>query len=212
MILETLIVGQIQTCCYVVGERAGGTGMVIDPGGNARRILQTVNKHNLQVRYVVNTHGHFDHILANEDVLDMLRANQITPPQLVAHPQAAPLLAQAGGAAWFGIAANPGPVPDLLVQEGAELTLDALRWQVLHTPGHSPGSICLYCATENVLFAGDVLFRRGIGRTDLPGGDFDTLVRSVKDKLFALPDTTLVYPGHGQPTTIGEEKRKNPFI
>ncbi|MBN1937750.1 MAG: MBL fold metallo-hydrolase [Anaerolineae bacterium] len=212
MILETLIVGQIETCCYVVGDRAGGTGMIVDPGGNAGRILQVVDKHDVQIRYVVNTHGHFDHILANEDVLDTLRANQTTPPQLVAHPNAVPLLAQAGGAAWFGIAARPGPAPDLLAQEGDELAVGSLRWQILHTPGHSPGSICLYCAAENTLFSGDVLFRRGIGRTDLPGGDFDTLIGSIEDKLFALPDTTRVYPGHGQPTTIGEEKRGNLFV
>lgn len=212
MILEALIVGQIQTCCYVVGDQVGGTGMIIDPGGNAGRILRAVNQCNLHIRYVVNTHGHFDHILANEEIIQKLSANQPAPPQLVAHPNAVSLLAQAGGAAWFGIVARPGPAPDVLVQEGDELALGALRWQVLHTPGHSPCSICLYCAAENTLFAGDVLFRRGIGRTDLPGGDFETLIRSIEDKLFALPDATRVYPGHGQPTTIGEEKRENPFI
>lgn len=212
MIIETLVVGQIQTNCYVIADAKTRQGAVVDPGGNADMILKTVDKHNLDIGYVINTHAHFDHMLANADLVRMLSSRQKTAPKLAAHLDAVSLLEQGGGARWFGLWAARSPRPDLELQDGAELAIGTLLMRVLHTPGHSPGCICLYCATEKMLFGGDVLFRDGVGRTDLPGGDWDILMHSIVNKLFVLPDEVVVYPGHGMPTTIGREKKSNPFV
>jgi glyoxylase-like metal-dependent hydrolase (beta-lactamase superfamily II) len=210
MIVKPLSVGPLQIGCYVIGDEKSKEGAIIDPGGDAARILDAANA--LHVRYVINTHAHFDHTMANGRVLKALRTRQGTAPELIAHSQAAPLLANGGVASLFGFPLTPSPEPDRFVGDGDVLKLGSFTLEVLHTPGHSPGSITLYCAEEGVLFVGDVFFRRGVGRCDLPGGDWDTLVDSIRTRLFALPDDTVVYPGHGPPTTIGEEKRGNPFL
>jgi hydroxyacylglutathione hydrolase len=210
MILQTLVVGLLQTNCYIVGEQESGQAAIIDPGHEALRIVKAAQS--LEVRYVINTHAHFDHMQGNAQVLEALARRQETPPELVAHPDAAPLLAACGGASMFGFEPVRSPAPDRLVKDRDTLTLGQLSFEVLHTPGHSPGSISLYCATEKVVFAGDVLFRQGVGRTDLPGGSWPTLMDSITRRLFTLPDDTAVYPGHGMPTRIGLEKRDNPFI
>jgi glyoxylase-like metal-dependent hydrolase (beta-lactamase superfamily II) len=210
MILKALVVGQLQTNCYVIGDEETLECAIIDPGGNATEILRAVA--GLCVRYVINTHAHFDHILHNGQVLEALSRAQQTPPQLALHPDEVPLLVEGGGAGWFGLASSLSPQPDRLVQDGDMLSLGQFSLQVLHTPGHSPGSITLHCAAASALFVGDVLFRQGIGRTDLPGGDWDVLMDSICNRLFAFPDDTRVYPGHGPWTTIGQEKRSNPFI
>jgi glyoxylase-like metal-dependent hydrolase (beta-lactamase superfamily II) len=212
MIIETLVVGQIQTNCYIIGDEQMRQGAIVDPGGHADAILRAVDKHKLDVRFVFNTHAHFDHMLANADVMRMLGQRQQTPPELVVHPDAVPLLEQDGGAGWFGMFATPSPKPDRLIEEGDTLLLGTISMHILHTPGHSLGSVCLHCASEQALFDGDVLFQRGIGRTDLPGGDWHTLMHSITGKLFCLPDKTTVYPGHGPPTTIGQERTGNPFV
>jgi len=212
MRIETLVVGSLQTNCYLVADEDTQEAMIVDPGADEETILKTVERLKLQVRYVVNTHAHFDHMLANKPVLEALVARQASPPELVAHAQAVPLLQQSGGASWFGFPAVPSPLPDRQVGEGDILTVGGLSFQVMHTPGHSPGSISLYCRQENALLDGDVLFRLGVGRADLPGGSWHTLESTIRSRLFALPDHTVVYPGHGPPTTIGEEKRNNPFV
>lgn len=214
MLIHALVVGLLQTNCYVIGDEASGEGAIIDPGGDAGRIWSQVDKSGaiVYVRYVVNTHAHFDHIVGNRKVIELAARSQEAPPQLVVHPDAAPLLAAGGGAHLFGFTPTPGPEPDRLVRDQEVLSLGQLSLQVLHTPGHSPGSISLYSAEAGVLFSGDVLFRQGVGRPDLPGGDWDTLLHSIRDRLFALPDDTIVYPGHGPSTTIGQEKRDNPFL
>jgi glyoxylase-like metal-dependent hydrolase (beta-lactamase superfamily II) len=210
MIVKTLMVGPLQTGCYLVLDGKDGPGAIIDPGGDADRILDAAE--DIEIRYVINTHGHFDHIAANAEVMRVLSERQQSPPQLVAHEKALPLLAENGGAAFFGLHVPPSPEPDRLVDEGDVLTLGRSRLVVMHTPGHSPGSISLYCADEKLIFVGDVLFQQGIGRTDLPGGSWMTLMDSIKDKLLVLPDDTVVYPGHGLSTTIGAERRGNPFL
>lgn len=218
VIIEALVVGLLQTNCYVIGDEEAREGAIIDPGGDVERILNTVDRlgaslhANLRVKYVINTHAHFDHILGNSRVIQSLSGLQKASPELVVHSQAAPLLAADGGARWFGFASTPSPRPDRLVSDGDVLPLGELSLQILHTPGHSPGSISLYCATAKALFAGDVLFQQGVGRSDLPGGDWATLINSIRNRLFALPDDTKVYPGHGPLTTIGLEKRNNPFV
>ncbi len=206
MIIVALPVGLIQTNCYVVGCEETKEGAIIDPGGHPERILAGVERLGLMVKYVLNTHGHFDHTDANSALV------KATGAPLALHPQDRPLLATAGGAALFGLHADPSPSPDLDLHDGDELVIGSLTFKVLHTPGHTPGHVCFYEAEEGVLFDGDVLFYRGIGRTDLPGGSWTQLMDSIQRILFALPDDTWVYSGHGPATTIGEEKRLNPWL
>lgn len=206
MIISVLPVGLIQTNCYVVGCEETKEGAIIDPGGNPDRILAEVDRLGLEIKYILNTHAHFDHTDANGALVEA------TGAPLALHPQEHALLEAAGGAALFGLHADPSPAPDLDLQDGDELTVGQLRFEVLHTPGHTPGHVCFHEPNEKILFDGDVLFFRGVGRTDLPGGSWQQLMHSIQDVLFALPDDTVVYSGHGQKTTIGDEKRSNPWL
>lgn len=206
MIISVLPVGLIQTNCYVVGCEETKEGAIIDPGGNPDRILAEVDRLGLEIKYILNTHAHFDHTDANGALVEA------TGAPLALHPQERALLEAAGGAALFGLHADPSPAPDLDLQDGDELTVGQLRFEVLHTPGHTPGHVCFHEPNEKILFDGDVLFFRGVGRTDLPGGSWQQLMHSIQDVLFALPDDTVVYSGHGQKTTIGDEKRSNPWL
>lgn len=206
MILRTLQVGIIQTNCYVVGCDQTKQGVVIDPGGHPERIVRAVQEAGLTIRYVLNTHCHFDHMAANADIV------AATGALLAIHPAERAILDARGGARWFGVPVPASPPPDLELTDGQILEVGTLRLQVLHTPGHSPGSVTFYLPKENVAFDGDVLFAMGVGRTDLPGGDWDTLMRSIGEVLFALPEETILYPGHGPETTVGQEKRFNPWL
>jgi hydroxyacylglutathione hydrolase len=206
LIVRALPVGLIQTNCYVVGCEDTNEGAVIDPGGHPDRILAEVERLSLTIRYVLNTHAHFDHTDANGALVEA------TGALLAIHPQDRPLLEASGGAAYFGLQAAPSPPPDLELHDGDRLEIGNLRFQVLHTPGHTPGHVSFHEPMEKVLFDGDLLFRRGIGRTDLPGGNWQQLLHSIQNVLFALPDETVVYSGHGSATTIGEEKRLNPWL
>jgi glyoxylase-like metal-dependent hydrolase (beta-lactamase superfamily II) len=206
LIILALPVGLIQTNCYIVGCQDTKEGAVIDPGGDPERILAEIERHALSVKYVLNTHGHFDHTDANGALV------KATGAPLAIHPQDRPILESAGGAAWFGLNASPSPPPDVELHDGDELAIGQLRFKVLHTPGHTPGHVCFYEPDEGVLFDGDVLFYRGIGRHDLPGGSWQQLSESIHRVLFALPDETVVYSGHGPATTIGDEKRLNPWL
>jgi glyoxylase-like metal-dependent hydrolase (beta-lactamase superfamily II) len=206
LIIATLPVGLIQTNCYIVGCSETKEGVIIDPGGHPERILAEVKHHGLTIRYVLDTHAHFDHTDANGAVV------QATGAPLALHPEDLPILKASGGAALFGLQAAPSPLPDIELNDGDELQVGSLLFQVLHTPGHTPGHVCFYEENEGAIFDGDVLFYRGIGRTDLPGGSWSQLLDSIQRVLFALPDATVVYSGHGQETTIGEEKRLNPWL
>jgi hydroxyacylglutathione hydrolase len=191
--------------CFILGCETTKEAAVIDPGDDADRILMILAKENLTVKYLVNTHGHFDHVGANK------RMKEVTGAPLAIHTEDVPMLSQLSrSAASFGLAAENSPEPDLLLHDGDTVTFGDITLKVIHTPGHSRGGICLY--TKGHLFAGDTLFAGSIGRTDLPGGDYDTLIASIKEKLLALPDDTVVYTGHGPETTIANEKRMNPFL
>jgi len=205
MILQTLVVGPLAVNCYIVGDETTRAAIVIDPGGNARDILDTLRREQLKPTAIVNTHAHFDHLLA----LNEVRAKTGVPFML--HADEAQVLTSAQlGAGMFGFAmAQPAPA-DQLLREDDHVRVGTLAFKVLHTPGHTPGGLCLL--SDKCVFVGDTLFRGSIGRADLPGGDYATLMRSIRDKLLTLPDDTVVYPGHMDATTIGEERQLNPFL
>jgi hydroxyacylglutathione hydrolase len=205
-ILTILQVGPLSTNCYLVGCPETRSGVVIDPGGDPSRILSAIEKESLDIVYVLNTHCHFDHIIANREIV------QATGAPLALHPLEIPTLQSGGGAHWFGLPDLPSPLPGVELQGGEELQVGSLALQVLHTPGHSAGSLTFHIPRAACAFDGDVLFAGGVGRADLPGGDWQTLLHSIQDVLFALPDDTRIYPGHGPPTTIGREKASNPYV
>ena len=179
---------------------------MIDPGGNPERILRAAREQDASIEWVLNTHAHWDHIAANAEVI----AGSGAP--LAIHEADLQLLRAKGGADYWGIPASASPDPNRLLAPGDILDIGTLRLEVLYTPGHTPGHVS-FCETAfKAVFGGDVLFNRGIGRTDLPGGDQATLIRSIKEKLLVLPDDIVVYPGHGPKTTIGDERRDNPWI
>ena len=206
MIIRIMPVGIIQTNCYIVGCEETQQGVVIDPGGDGDRIVRAVEQNGLDIRYVLITHAHMDHVAGTADVV------KGTGGKLAAHPDAIPLLKTDGGASWFGFTMPPCPIPDIELEAGQVLEVGKLRFQVLFVPGHSPGHVSFYEANEGVVFDGDVLFAQGIGRTDLPGGSYEALMRSIQEQLMSLPNDTVVYSGHGPKTTIGRERVSNPWL
>lgn len=206
MIVETLTVGPVQANCYLVGCPETRTAVVIDPGDEAPRILERVRANRLTVTHILLTHAHFDHITAAQAVAEA------TGAPLAIHPDDLPLLNVGGGATAFGLPQPPIPVPQIWLSAGDVIETGTLAFSVFHTPGHSPGHVCFYEQNQGAVFVGDVLFSGSIGRTDLPGGSYETLVDSIAHQLMVLPDETTVYPGHGPSTTIGVERVGNPFL
>jgi hydroxyacylglutathione hydrolase len=206
MILEGFPTGLLQGNCFIAGCEETKEAMIVDPGDDATEILAILEQKGLTAKLIVLTHEHIDHIGA----VDAVR--QATEAPVAMHPVAYEYTAYQSQAAmmWLGRPLPRMNEPEIWLEEGQEISVGKLKFQVLFCPGHSPGHICLY--GEGVLFSGDVLFQLSIGRFDLPGGDGLKLYRSIRDKLFVLPDETLVLPGHGPTTTIGQEKEQNPFI
>ncbi len=205
MIIKKLEVGPIMANCFIIGCETTKQAAVIDPGDDADRILMELAKSELKVKYLINTHGHFDHVGANK------RMKEATGAELAIHPDDEPMLEQLSQSAMmFGLSAENSPPADITLNDGDTLSFGEITLEVMHTPGHSKGGVCLY--TKGHLFAGDTLFAGSIGRTDLQGGDYDTLIASIKDRLLPLPEETVVYTGHGPETSIGNEKRMNPFL
>ena len=206
MILEGFPVGAVAANCYIFGDDATREVFVIDPGDEAERILAELRRLDARPLAIVNTHGHFDHVQAVDEVR---RAAHIPfwihegeRSVLESGPSRAKVL--------FGVDLPPSPVPDRWLADGEVLSVGSLRLTVRHTPGHSPGGVCL--VGDGLVFTGDTLFAGSVGRTDLPGANQDALFASIARVLLPLPDDTACYPGHGPGTTIGEEKRSNPFV
>ncbi|PID58077.1 MBL fold metallo-hydrolase [candidate division KSB3 bacterium] len=205
MLLEILVVGPLRENCYIVVCEESREAVVIDPGDEAARIYQVLKKHNWQLKYIINTHGHIDHIggvaglLEEVDVPFLLHQDDM---YLLEGLPTDPLQAM--------LQITPPPHPGGFLKDGDRLDVGRLEFQVLHTPGHTPGCVCFL--VEDKLFSGDTLFAHSIGRTDLPGGDHAQLLASVREKLFSLDDLVTVYPGHGPETSIGHERQFNPFF
>lgn len=204
MILKKVVVGPLAANCYIVGSESSKEGMIIDPGDEAEVILRKVKDLGLAIKFIVLTHGHIDHIGAIKEV------KKATGAEVAIHTDEAKSLQGQSSSTLLGLA-YPTPLPpDRLLQDGDSMDIGDVHFGVLHTPGHSPGGICLL--GQGVVFSGDTLFNYGIGRTDLPGGSHSQLMNSIHTKLMVLPDNTVVYPGHGPDTTIGAERRGNPFL
>ena len=205
MIIKELAVGPIMANCFIVGCERTKSAVVIDPGDEANKILLSLAESNLTVKYILNTHGHFDHVGGNKQMKDATGAD------ILIHAMDANMLEQLSVASMaFGLSVENSPPADRTIDEGDQITFGDITLNVLHTPGHSPGGISFY--TDQIAFVGDSLFAGSIGRTDFPGGDYNTLISSIKTKLFPLGDDVRVYTGHGPATTIGQEKRMNPFL
>jgi glyoxylase-like metal-dependent hydrolase (beta-lactamase superfamily II) len=205
MILEALVVGPLQVNCFIVGCASSKEALVIDPGEEGERILSHLTALGLQLKMVINTHGHFDHVGANHLLLAKSGA------EFLIHSADAPLLPRAKEhGRKYGLDVQVSPPPTRLLHGNEMLSVGTLKIQVIATPGHTAGGISLLIGEH--LFSGDTLFADSVGRTDLPGGDHKTLVNSIRKGLFVLPDVTIVHPGHGPDTTIGREKKLNPYV
>lgn len=202
----SIVTGELGVNCYIIGCPRTRQAVVIDPGGDAERILQILSEQGFELKAVVNTHGHFDHIGGNRTLIET------TGAELMAHKDAVPLLREAARhAVAFGCRPpDPSPEPTRLLADGDRIEVGDIVLEVIHVPGHSPGSVCLKCGES--LFVGDVLFAGSIGRTDLPGGDQALLLRGLQNRLLVMADNVRVYPGHGPETTIGRERESNPFL
>ncbi len=205
MIIETLAVGPIMANCYILGCEETRLAAVIDPGAEPERILEALARNRLKADCILNTHGHFDHVGGNA------RLKAATGAPILIHALDAPMLADlAATGLMFGLRVENSPPADRLLSDGDRIQVGNLSLETIHTPGHTPGGVAFY--TDGAVFVGDTLFAGSIGRTDLPGGDFDTLIRSIRTRLFGLDDAVRVFPGHMGTTTIGDEKRYNPFV
>jgi hydroxyacylglutathione hydrolase len=205
-IVACITVGSFEENCYLYACPETREAVIIDPGDEPAKILETIQELKLIPKYILNTHGHIDHICAIDAI------SEVYPVPLAIHPADVPLYTDKITAQEYGLTA---PLvkrkPDILLQEGDKISFGTLTLDILHTPGHTPGGICLisqpYC-----VFSGDTLFYRSIGRTDLAGGSYEQIEQSIRSKLYTLDDDLVVFPGHGQPTTIIEEKNENPFV
>ncbi len=208
MFVQQLEVGRFSVFAYLIGGENGGDALVIDPAGNADDIISLANAKKLTIRSIVNTHAHVDHVMGNEEM------KRKTGAKIIVHENDAPLLSHIPRTMLAMFGAKPSPPADKTVKDGDTIQAGEVSLKVLHTPGHTPGGMSLY--GEGMVFTGDTLFVGGVGRTDLPGGSWQVMLNSIKNRLLTLPDETIVYPGHNygasQSSTIKMERLHNPFI
>jgi glyoxylase-like metal-dependent hydrolase (beta-lactamase superfamily II) len=207
MIFESFPVGPLQCNCTLLGDEATGEAIVIDPGAEISRIHRWLTEHGLKLKQILITHGHIDHVGG------ALELKRLTGAPILLNENDLPQLAMMGKqAAWLGMETPETAPPDGSLADGMTVGLTAFPAQVIHTPGHTQGSVCLHFAPMKLLVAGDTLFAGSIGRTDLPGGDTEQILDSIGSRLLDLPGETRVLPGHGPGTTIAAERRSNPFL
>ncbi|MFP4344503.1 MAG: MBL fold metallo-hydrolase [Anaerolineales bacterium] len=200
-----LPIGMLESNTYLIYDDQSHLGAIVDPGGETERLFEEIRRRGVEIRYLLNTHAHFDHITANAQVLSKYEV------PLALHPADRELLLRGGGAARWNIDYLPSPEPEIELTDGRRLLLGALEIESIHTPGHTPGSVCLYIPAADALITGDTLFPGSVGRTDLPGGDARQLTASLR-RLLELPGETTLYPGHGPTTTLERERRTNPWL
>jgi glyoxylase-like metal-dependent hydrolase (beta-lactamase superfamily II) len=207
MIQKALAVGLLEVNCYILGDEETKEAVVIDPGGDEDEILEALKYHGLSLKTIIDTHGHFDHVDANQPLKDATGAS------IAIHEADATMLSRPSAEAMF-FTGNRLRLSgaDILLKEGDVLSFGSYRLKVLHTPGHTPGGISLVMEGAPLVYVGDLLFQGSIGRTDFPGGSFDDLITAVRTKIFPLGDNYTVYPGHGPVTTVGQERKYNPFF
>jgi glyoxylase-like metal-dependent hydrolase (beta-lactamase superfamily II) len=206
--IVTFTLGPAMTNAYLVADAETKEAAVIDPAWDGHAILTEAIRRGWRVAHLWYTHAHFDHIGGAAAIADALN-----PLPLVAlHPADHVLWRSEGGAPFFGFKIDPGPEPTIDLYHGQILKLGSVKFEVRHAPGHTPGLCILYVPSEGVCFCGDLIFRDSVGRTDLPGGDWETLLKSIHEQVFTLPDETRLLSGHGPETTVGEEKRSNPYL
>ncbi len=207
MIQKDLTVGLLEVNCYILGDEESKEAVVIDPGGDEEKILEALKRAELNLKYIIDTHGHFDHVDANQPL------KEATGAKIAIHEADAQMLSQPSEEAMFftGYRLHLSQA-DLLLKEDDLLSFGPYRLKVLHTPGHTPGGISLVLEGHPAVYVGDLLFAGSIGRTDFPGGSFDNLIQAVRTKIFSLGDQYSVYPGHGPVTTVGQERKYNPFF
>ncbi|NQS97140.1 MAG: MBL fold metallo-hydrolase [candidate division Zixibacteria bacterium] len=205
MILHRYVVGPLMVNSYIIGCEESRIAAIVDPGDEAERLLEQAKALDLNIKQIINTHGHADHIGNNGEV------KRATGAEIYIHPLDAEMLTnpEKNLSVFFGEAVDSPPA-DGYLEEGRPHRIGELAFRIIHIPGHSSGSVCL--AADNLAIVGDVLFAGSIGRTDFPGGSFDELVGGIRAKLFPLGDSTEILPGHGPPTTIGDERKHNPFL
>jgi hydroxyacylglutathione hydrolase len=203
-----MVLGPVQTNAYLVGDLESKEAVVIDPAWEGEMILEEAAKRTWRIMQLWITHAHFDHLGGAGAVVRGCNP----APSVAMHPADDFLRQAQGGAPWFGMQIDPVPQPDVALAHGQTLRLGGVEFEVRHAPGHTPGHVIFYCAQEQAAFCGDVVFQSGIGRTDLPRGDYATLITSIREQVFTLPEETRLLSGHGLETTVGIEKAYNPFF
>jgi glyoxylase-like metal-dependent hydrolase (beta-lactamase superfamily II) len=206
--IVSFVLGPVQTNAYLAADPQSGDAVAIDPAWDGQLIWETAQKRGWRIKVIWLTHAHFDHIGGAGAITQLI---QPAPP-VALHPADLPLYQMQGGAPLFGMRIDPPPPPSIDLSGGQSLELGSQACQVRHTPGHTPGHVVFYFSAAGVVFCGDVIFSGSIGRTDLPGGSYETLVASIRDQIFDLPDTTRLLSGHGPETTVGIERIYNPFV
>jgi hydroxyacylglutathione hydrolase len=206
--IVTLTLGPVATNAYLVGDPQSRLAVVIDPAWDGEGIVREAERGDWKIEQLWLTHAHFDHIGGVAGIVKSIQP----APTIALHPADMPLYAAQGGAALFGMRIGTTPEPGVRLHHGQVLKLGEQRFEVRHCPGHTPGHVVFYCAAERVVFCGDVIFWGSIGRTDLPGGDYDTLIHSIQSQILTLPNETRLLSGHGGETTVGVERRDNPFL
>lgn len=210
MKIKKLVVGPLQANCYVVWDKDGRSAAIIDPGGDPEEIISVVDDEKLKPVVLINTHGHIDHIAANRAIKE-----RYDIPLLIHREDSASLTDPGLNLSAMGFGQLDSPPSDRELQDGDEIPVGEIMLKVISTPGHTPGGICLLISRSDqpdVIITGDTLFAGGVGRTDFPGGSWDLLMESIRNRLLSFPDETIILPGHGPHSTIGEERKSNPFL